>query len=205
MRWWREKVYPIIEDKITDGRVAHALRAELLQHATGSVVEIGFGAAQNVPHYPSTIDRLVGIEPNPGMRERAQRRLAECKVPVEVLDGRAEALQLDAGFADTAVSTLTLCSVGDPARTLAELRRVLRPGGQLLFLEHGLSEDPGEQRWQRWLTPVQRTVAAGCTLDRDVRAMVAGAGFRIEHVRTLYFPKVPRVLGFITVGRARPA
>jgi ubiquinone/menaquinone biosynthesis C-methylase UbiE len=148
------------------------------------------------------VQSLVAVEPNDGMQRRARPRIEASGFPVEVIQGTAERLPLaDAGF-DTAVSTLTLCTVADPARVLAELRRVLRPSGQLLVMEHGLSEDEGVARWQQRLNRLQRIVACGCNLDRPIAELVQANGFRFESLRKFYAPGMPRTHGWVTVGAA---
>jgi len=148
------------------------------------------------------VESLVAVEPNEGMHTRAQPRIAASRFPVEVVAGTAELLPLaDAGF-DTAVSTLTLCTVAEPARVLAELRRVLRGSGRLLVMEHGLSEDDRVARWQHRLNRMQRVLACGCNLDRPIAELVQAHGFRFESIRKFYAPKMPRTHGWITVGSA---
>lgn len=136
------------------------------------------------------------------MHARAADRIKTSRIPVTLLAGAAETLPIPSATCDTAVSTLTLCSVADPRRALRELRRVLADGGALLVVEHGLAEDDGVARWQHRLNGVQNVMACGCNLNRPIRALVEGSGFRFQTVRSFFVPKVPRTHGWLTVGTA---
>jgi ubiquinone/menaquinone biosynthesis C-methylase UbiE len=169
-----------------------ALREQLLSGATGHVLEIGAGTGANLGLYPAGVERLTLLEPTPAMAERLRVHVAEQPPPfdVEVIEAPAEALPAADGSIDTAVSTLVLCTVEEPARSAAELRRVLRPDGRLLLLEHVA----GEPAWlQRGLDPVWRTVARGCQLRRDTRDELERAGFDLAGVRDLDLPMPPPV------------
>ncbi len=175
----------------------------MVGQAQGDVLEIGFGSGATLPFYdPARVVALTVVEPSEGMNRRAAERLAISQVPVTSVPGAGEQLPFaDASF-DTVVTCLTLCSVADVAQVLAEIRRVLRPGGQFLFLEHVLSEDAGRQRWQRRLTPLQRVIGVGCHLDRDSAAMIRTAGFalpamhqEIEPAFGGMAPLVPVIMG----------
>jgi ubiquinone/menaquinone biosynthesis C-methylase UbiE len=203
--FYESRVFPWLNDRLNADPTLEQIRAEAVSGASGRVVEIGFGSGLNLSHYPRAVQSLVAVEPNDGMHARARPRIAASRFPVEVIQGTAEHLPLaDAGF-DTAVSTLTLCTVADPARVLSELRRVLRPQGRLLLMEHGLSEDDGVARWQRRLNGVQRILACGCNLNRPIAELVQAHGFRFESIRKFYVPKMPRTHGWVTVGVALKA
>ena len=178
------------------------LREETCRGLRGRVLEIGFGSGLNLAHYTTAVSSLVAVEPNDGMHARARARIAAVRFPIEVIRGTAEQMPLPDGGFDTAVSTLTLCTVADPARVLAELRRVLRANGRLLVMEHGLSEDEGVARWQRRLNGLQRVVACGCRLNRPIAELVQAHGFRFESMRKFYVPGMPRTHGWVTVGSA---
>jgi ubiquinone/menaquinone biosynthesis C-methylase UbiE len=200
--FYESRVFPWLNDRLGADPALQQIRAEAVSGARGRVVEIGFGSGLNLTHYPPAVHSLVAVDPNQGMHARARPRIAVARFPVEVIVGTAERLPLaDAGF-DTAVSTLTLCTVAEPARVLAELRRVLRPHGRLLLMEHGLAEDDGVARWQRRLNGLQRVMACGCNLNRPMADLVQAHGFRFESVRKLYAPKMPRTHGWVTVGAA---
>lgn len=154
------------------------LRDELVGQAEGETLEIGAGTGLNLPRY-RTPTRLVVTEPESSMLRHLRARAGQAQVPVSVEEARGEALPFPDHRFDTVVSTLVLCSVANPARVLAELRRVLRPGGHYLFLEHGGAHDPGLARWQRRLEPVWKRLAGGCHLTRDAEQLVAANGFSI--------------------------
>ena len=178
-------------------------RVDLVARATGEVLEIGAGTGANLSHYRG-VARVVAAEPDPAMRARLESRLGRATVPIEVSNTPAERLELpDASF-DTVVSTLVLCSVADPDATLAELRRVLRPGGQLLVLEHVRGEGR-RARWQDRVTPVWRRVGAGCHPNRDTVAAIERAGFHLERQERFDPPRVPPIIRPFVEVVARPA
>jgi len=159
-------------------------RRELLSQATGRVIEIGAGTGLNFRHYPpDRVTEVVAIEPDPHMLKRATSAATAGPVPVELLRTTAESLPFDDDEFDTAVSTLVLCSVRDPAEALAEIRRVVKPGGALLFFEHVRSEDPKKARWQDRLERPWGWMAAGCHPNRDTVANLEAAGYSIESLR----------------------
>ncbi len=178
-------------------------RRELLSAAHGDVLEIGAGTGANLPHYPSAVRRLVLAEPNPGMRARLKRKVGD-RPDVTVIDATAEVLPLPDGAFDAVVSTLVLCSVASPGRSLAEAWRVLRPGGRLLFLEHVAAEGrPGRLRWQRLLEPLWRCLAGNCHLTRHTENAIAEMGFHLEDVRRESIRKVAPVVRPSIRGVAR--
>jgi SAM-dependent methyltransferase len=181
---------------------ADANRRELLAGLEGRVVEVGAGNGLNFAHYPATVTEVVAVEPEPYLRERAQQAAARAPVAVRVQAGLAEALPADDGEFDAAVASLVLCSVPDQARALGEIRRVLRPGGELRFYEHVVAAGGGTRRLQRLLAPVWPRFAGGCHLDRDTPAAIEAAGFTIERIRRFDFlpapilrPVAPHVIG----------
>ncbi|MFF5792167.1 class I SAM-dependent methyltransferase [Paeniglutamicibacter sp. NPDC012692] len=168
----------------------------------GNVVEIGFGSGSNVRHYPSAVDCVVAVEPSDAAWKLSAK--ARGASPVKVVRGSLDGQRLaeaDQSF-ETALSTFTLCTIPDPAAALAELRRVLKPGGELYFLEHGLAPDERVRRWQRRLEPVQKALAGGCHLTRSNAAMLREAGFRITKLDSFYQPGVPRFEGAFSLGTA---
>ena len=200
--FYERRVFPWLNDKLTASPELLQLRTESLSAARGRVIEIGFGSGANLAHYPQAVEAIVAIEPNEGMRRRAEVRTGAFRFPVEVLTGKAENLPLlDRSF-DTAVSILTLCSVMDPARALLELHRVLRDDGRLILLEHGLSEEAGVARWQNRLNGIQKVLGCGCHLNRPIAELVEGHGFRFETLRRFYAPRTPRTHGWISAGMA---
>ncbi|MCU0308755.1 MAG: methyltransferase domain-containing protein [Thermoleophilia bacterium] len=178
-----------------------AWRHRLLALARGDVVELGAGTGLMVPHYRQ-VDRVVATEPDPAMRARLAARARAARVPVEVVDARAEALPLPDRSADTVVSAFVLCGVDDPAAVLAEVRRVLRPGGRMLFMEHVRARHGAWAARQARLDHAWGRVA-GCHLDRDTEALITGAGLAVEVLRREERPfGVPLVP--VVIGQARP-
>jgi ubiquinone/menaquinone biosynthesis C-methylase UbiE len=184
-------------------------RREALAGLSGVVLELGAGNGLNFAHYPSTVTDVLAVEPEPYLRERARRRAGAAPVPVSVVDGVADALPADDASMDAAVVSLVLCSVPNQARALAELHRVVRPGGQLRFYEHVVAESPGFARFQRAATLVWPRVAGGCHADRDTLQAIRRAGFEVESSRrfawrpgVLELPVTPRVIG---IARRMPA
>ncbi|MFD0686355.1 class I SAM-dependent methyltransferase [Actinomadura fibrosa] len=179
-----------------------AHRAELLDGASGRVLELGAGYGANFPHYPPSVTEVVAVEPEPRLRALAARAAARAPVPVSVRPGVAEDLDLDDASFDVAVASLVLCSVRDPVRALAELRRVLRPGGELRYYEHVRGRTAGKIRFQRWADLGWPLIAGGCRLSRRTDEWIAGAGFTVRGERRFEFPATrmpnpasPHVLG----------
>lgn len=204
MSFYSRRIFPHLCEAALSSRRIRRLRAEALAPARGRVLEIGIGTGLNLPHYPPSVRRLDAVDPHPSMPERTLARARASGRTVQHRQLSAETLPYDSGSFDTAVSTFTLCSIPDLPAALAELRRVLRPDGRLLFVEHGLAPDPDLQRWQRRLTPLQKVLGDGCHLDRPIRAELERAGFAVEG-REFFLPKTPRVAGYVYLGAARPA
>ncbi len=181
--------------------VMAAERPGIVGDASGDVLELGLGTGLNIPHYaPGRVRRLYGLEPSEALRREAAAPAAAAAFPVELLAAGAEQVPLADASIDTVVTTWTLCSIPDLPAALAEARRVLRPGGRLLFLEHGRAPDAGVARWQDRLAPVFR-VAAGCSLNRAIDTDLAAAGFRCRWIERRYL-RGPRFLSFHFRGEA---
>lgn len=177
-------------------------RRQLLTGASGSVLELGAGTGLNLPHYPADIERLVLAEPEPNMAERLRRRAAKLGREVEIVRAPGELLPFEDDSFDTVVSTLVLCTVVDPGRTLAEVRRVLRPGGSLLFLEHVRSEGPRLARWQDRLHGAWKSFADGCNCNRGTLAAIEDAGFDVSGVDHAKWRRMPPIVRPLVSGRA---
>jgi SAM-dependent methyltransferase len=202
MGFYRRVVFPWLCDLFLGNPVVARYRQELLTEASGDVLEIGLGSGLNLPHYPKDVRTITAVEPNAGMQSRARRRAEQAGISVDVRACGGEQLPFAEASFDCVVSTFTLCSIPDAARAVAEAYRVLRPGGRLLFLEHGLSPDPGVQRWQRRLNRLQGWLGDGCRLDRDMRALAAAHSFGTLGVDEFDLEKTLRTHGHIYRGIA---
>ncbi|MFO0877992.1 MAG: class I SAM-dependent methyltransferase [Gemmataceae bacterium] len=202
MGLYRRILFPRLCDLTLDRPHVARRRRALLAEAQGEVLEIGFGTGLNLPCYPDTVRRLTTVEPNPGMHALAQRRLRRSPISVEMRVLEGEQLPFDANSFDYAVSTFTLCSVAAVERVLAELYRVLRPGGRLLLLEHGLSPDPAVSRWQRRLNWLQMWLGDGCRLDHDLRSLLTRQPYSALHLEQFYLEHTPPTHGYLTQGVA---
>ena len=178
-------------------------RRKALAHARGRVLEIGGGTGFNLPYYPRDIEELVVTEPAPGMLQRARRRAATSELPVTVRQASAEALPFEDSSFDTMVSTLVLCSVDDVDQALAEIHRVLRPGGQLIFVEHVRWEDPRRARWQDRLERPWMVLADGCHPNRATLERIAAGPFEIVDVERSELRQSPPLVRPLVAGRAR--
>lgn len=178
------------------------LRERQIAEARGRVLEIGIGSGLNLPFYRRDIEAVIGIDPSLELLTMARKHTAWLHFPVKLLHGPAEALPLEDHSVDSVVITWTLCSVAEPGRVLAEARRVLQPGGDLIFIEHGQAPEAGVRRWQDRLTPLWRKLAGGCHLNRPIEGLIAQAGFKIADLETGYLVKGPRVATYHYLGRA---
>lgn len=201
MGWYARFVVPHLIDLAMRDRRARERRERLVPKARGAVLEVGIGSGLNLPYYErGRVARLCAVDPSAELLAMAAKRARRVGLPVELVRDRAERLPFaDASF-DCALITWALCSIPDPRAALAEIRRVLKPGGELLFVEHGLAADPGVARWQRRLTPLWRPLAGGCNLDRPIGELVRGAFPRAE-IETFYL-EGPRILTCTYEGRA---
>jgi SAM-dependent methyltransferase len=177
-------------------------RRSVLEHARGRVLEIGAGVGFNLRHYPAGVEEVVVTEPGPGLLRRAERRAGDTDRPVRFAEAKAEKLPFEDDSFDTVVSTLVLCSVRDQDEALAEIRRVLKPGGRLLFIEHVRSDDPKRARWQDRLDRPWGVVAMGCHANRATLGRIEAAGFDVEELRHGELPKSPPIVKPMILGRA---
>ncbi len=181
-------------------------RRKLVPAAEGRVLEIGFGTGTNLGFYdPARVQRLFALEPSQGMRRKARYAVAQSPLDIEWLDLPGEEIPLENNSVDTVVLTYAACTIPGVAEALSQMRRVLKPGGRLLFSEHGAAPDPGVARWQRRIEPAWKPIAGGCHLTRKPDQMIAQAGFRIDHMETGYLPRSPKFAAFNYAGSARPA
>jgi len=198
---YQHSVQPRLLARLLDGEDVRAVRRRVCAGLHGEVLEIGYGSGLNQPHLPAAVRRVTAVEPSAVALRLSRGRRAASPVPVRL--GAEDAQQLpyaDATF-DAALSTWTLCGIADPVAALREVRRVLRPGGVLHFVEHGLGPDPAAIRWQRRCSPLNRRLA-GCVLDRDVPALLAAAGLPVRTCATYHLGGVPRFASHLYEGRA---
>jgi ubiquinone/menaquinone biosynthesis C-methylase UbiE len=198
-----EQVLPRIVNVACNMKAAHPQRRRVCEGLAGEVVEIGFGSGLNVPFYPPAVTRVRAVEPADVGWKLAQQRLAATTTPVERAGLDGASLPFPDDSFDAALSTWTMCTIPDIDGALRELRRVLKPGGRLHFVEHGLAPDPGVQRWQHRLEPVQKVVFGGCHLTRPIADLVREAGFEIEDLDAYYEEGSPKIFGANMRGVAR--
>jgi len=203
MGFYSEKVLPRLIDRVCDVKSAHSLRARVCEGLHGRVVEIGFGSGLNVPFYPAAVSEVHAVEPSDVAWKLAAKRIARSDVPVHRsgLDGQVLAFA-DNTF-DAAISTWTLCTIPDAGSALAEVRRVLKPGASLHFIEHGLAPDAKVQRWQHRLEPMQKRLAGGCHLTRRIEEMLVAADFTVTEIDVFYEKGGPKFLTAASLGVCR--
>ena len=198
---YEEQVLPRFVDVALGGARLGRLRARVAAGLEGEVVEVGFGSGHNVPYYPQAVRRVRVVDPATVGRKLAAKRVAATTVPVEFVGLDGQSLPLADGTVDHVLTTWTLCTIPDVRAALGEIRRVLRPGGALHFLEHGRSAEPNVARWQDRVTPVQRRIGGGCHLNRPIDQLVAGSGLAIGE-QTTYYIRGPKVVGYKYDGDA---
>jgi ubiquinone/menaquinone biosynthesis C-methylase UbiE len=202
MGWYGEHVLPRIVQTTCGMKTVQPLRRRVCDGLVGDIVEIGFGPGHNVAFYPAAVTSVAAVEPSDVAWKLAGKRVEQSSVPVQRsgLDGQSLPFA-DASF-DAALSTWTLCTIPDVAAALSELRRVLKPGGTLHFVEHGLAPDESVQRWQRRLEPMQKRVFGGCHLTRPIVELLTTAGFEITELDTFYEKGAPKFGGADSLGIA---
>ena len=180
-------------------------RRKIVPQAEGRVLEIGIGSGLNLPFYdPTRVEKLWGLEPAAEIRRMAEKAAVGLPFDVEFIGLPGEAIPLDDRSVDTVVTTYTLCTIPDAVAALREMRRVLKPGGRLLFAEHGRAPDESVRRWQDRLTPMWRRIGGGCHLNRDMPDLLRQGGFSVDRLETMYIPG-PRPMSFNYWGAATPA
>lgn len=202
MAFWKDRILPYFVHAALRARELRELRWEYLGGAEGEVLEIGFGSGLNLPHLSSRVRKLYAVEPADAAWRIARAAIERAHFPVERTGRTAEAIPLPDGSVDEVISSFSLCTIPDAQKALAEVRRVLRPGGTLRFVEHGRSDDPRISRWQDRLDPIQKRLAGGCHLNREPDRLLREAGFRIEQLDRFEAPG-PRVIMSLYGGIAR--
>jgi len=196
-------VFPWVLDLAMSSRMLHEPRDRTLAPARGRILEIGFGTGRNLTHYPPTVKRIEAIDPDPDLDQLSLPRIAHASIGVDFHHLNAEHLPFEDARFDTVVSTFTLCSIPDVLHALGEVRRILKPGGQFLFLEHGRSPDAKVARWQDRLNRAWMPLAGGCHLNRPMRDLIGGAGLEIGLARDYYLERAPKFVGYLSEGVAR--
>ena len=202
MAWYAEKILPHLITLACDTNPQRKQREKIIPLAEGEILEVGFGSGLNVPFYDSSkVNKLWALEPSEGMRRKSRQRVEESDMDIEFIDLPGEQIPLDDSSVDTIVITYTLCTIEDTRKALEGMRRVLKPGGQLLYTEHGIAPDESVQRWQDRLNPAWRRMSGGCNMNRDIPALFADGGFDIKVDERMYIPG-PRILNYNYWGSA---
>ena len=202
MGFYQDQIVPSLINWSMRQKNLAAYRARIIPAAEGRVLEIGIGSGLNLPFYSRNVARVIGLEPSARLLAMARRVERAGNGSVEFIEGSAEAIPLQDASVDTVVTTWTLCSSPDALRALRDMRRVLRPGGRLLFVEHGRAPDPNVIWWQDLLTPVWKRLGGGCHLNRAIGTLIEGAGFQFDRLHTGYM-RGPKPMTFMYEGSAR--
>lgn len=202
--WYERKVLPYLIDWFCGSAPISRQRQKVVPRASGKVLEIGMGTGLNLIHYDrGKLESLTGLDPALALNHLAHKRAQRAGLCVELLGLEAERIPMEDATFDSVVVTYTLCTIKEPQQALQEMRRVLKPQGQLLFCEHGMAPDPGVRRWQDRLTPIWGALGGGCHLNRDIPSLLGGAGFQLVTLQAMYLPG-PRPVNYHYWGIARP-
>lgn len=203
MSWYEDKVLPRLINLACGVKPVRKQREKIVPRASGDVLEIGFGSGLNLPYYDrSKVRHIWGLEPAAGMRAIAAKTVARSGLDVELIDLPGEEIPLDDNSVDTVLVTFTLCTIADVGSALEGMHRVLKPGGQLLFCEHGKAPDAEVAKWQDRINPVWGKIAGGCNINRDIPQLLVTAGFVIEDDNRMYIPGI-RALSYNYWGTAK--
>lgn len=202
MAFWSDRILPRMIDRGMRNAFMDDHRYRAAPLAKGRVLELGSGSGLNIPHYTAEVTHLFGIEPSAYLREKAEELTGQASFPVEQIDASAEAIPLGTNEIDTVVSSWTMCSIPDIETTLQEVRRVLKPDGKLVFIEHGRAPDAGVSGWQDRLVPLSSRML-GCSLNRPMDELIKAAGFDMIELEQCYFDG-PKILSYHYIGQARP-
>ncbi|MGR3618429.1 MAG: class I SAM-dependent methyltransferase [Roseovarius sp.] len=203
MSFYDNHILPHLQHLTMRNRQLLPYRERVVGAAEGRVLEVGIGSCLNLPFYSNRVREIIGLEPVPRLVAMARNEAAESSLPITFIEGSAEEIPLDDASIDTVLITWTLCTIPGAAQAMHEMRRVLRPGGQLLFVEHGRAPDESVCMWQDRLTPVWKRVAGGCHLNRPIRTLIEDNGFDVSQINTGYM-KGPKPMAFMYEGCARP-
>ncbi len=205
MPFYRDHIYPHLVSMLGDPKPIREVRQRIVPVAQGKVLEIGVGPGVNFVHYdPLRVSKVYALEPNPGMIRLAELQRRRAELDVEFLNLPGERIPLGDGTVDTVVSTFTLCTIPGVVEAIRSIGRVLRPGGKLIFFEHGLSPDPRVRRWQEWSEPIPHWLLEGCHLTRDIPSLITQGGFQIEQMERGYLAEFPKSWAHCWWGTAIP-
>ena len=204
--WWERHGVPrLIKCACSQGQIMK-VRSKVVPNASGDVLELGCGGGINMEFYdPARVTSFTGLDPSPELLAMSRAAAQARGMDADIQGGVGEAMPFESGRFDTVVTTFTLCSVADQAAVLAEIRRVLKPGGTALFLEHGAAPDASVAKWQRRIEPVWKRIGGNCHLTRLISGAYAQAGFAVDRQAAAYIPKTPRPFGWYEYGTARVA
>jgi len=203
MGFYNRHILPFVLDCACGVKPIRKQREKVIPLARGNVVEIGIGSGHNLPFYKQDkITKLTGIDPDDYVWNRARKKRAVFHKPLERLGLSGENIPLDDNSADTVVVTYSLCTIPDPVKALKEMRRILKPGGELLFSEHGRAPDENVRKWQARIDPLWGKIAGGCHTGRDIPDLLDAGGFKVEDLNQDYIPG-PKPLSYHYWGRAR--
>jgi ubiquinone/menaquinone biosynthesis C-methylase UbiE len=203
MNFYEDKILPWLTNIAMRQAQLIPYRTRVASGATGRVLELGIGPGLNLPFYGPSVKEVIGLDPSPKLLEIARDAGRRTTVPLELIEGSAEAIPLETRSIDTVVTTWTMCSIPDAGRALSEARRVLKPGGKLLFVEHGRAPEPRIQWWQDLMTPPWKRLAGGCHLNRPIAELIGNNGFAVEDLQVGYMPGL-KPMAFIYEGQAAP-
>ena len=203
MGFYSNVIIPFFYDYSMDSKKINEGRRRILKKITEEeVLEIGFGTGINLKFYPQNVKRIIGVDTNNGMLMQSQKKISNGRFQIELINQSSELLPFADNSINAVLSTYTLCSIKEINAALKEIYRVLKPGAKYYFLEHGLADNPRTQKWQHRLNPVQNIWADGCNLNRDMKSLIANAGFNIIEMKNYYMKRDPKIVGYMYEGIA---
>jgi len=203
MGFYSNVIIPFFYDYSMDSKKINERRKSILDKITEEeVLEIGFGTGINLKFYPQNVKRIIGVDANNGMLMQSQKKISNGRFQIELINQSSELLPFADNSINAVLSTYTLCSIKEINEALKEIYRVLKPGAKYYFLEHGLADNPRTQKWQRRLNPLQNIWADGCNLNRDMKSLIANAGFNMIEMKNYYMKRDPKIVGYMYEGIA---
>jgi len=204
MNFYERQILPPILNCVCGLPLLNGYREGIVKRARGSVLEIGLGSSLNTKFYAhEQVTEITGIDPNESLLHIAAQNESPHQGKINLIRAVSERLPFENNRFDSAVVTFSLCTIPEPVLALEEIKRVLRPGGDLHFCEHGLSDNPKVQKWQRWLEPLWKPLAGGCHLKRDIFSLIRATGFKLHDHETMYVKNIPKFIGYIYKGSAK--